>query len=1241
MKRTLRWCGGLLAALIGLLLVTYALRSVILAPWIERALVATVAEQTGLGLSVGAVGGSYLTDFTLSDVRTVRPAVQGPLRSLEARELRVSYHLFALFSGFDPFLASAALDLSGARVEVDLGPDARAVAEGPAGGAASGPVPLPGVLPAVRVRDTSIRLRGPDYRVELFGVALDVEPRRGAPTPIRATVAELAWDHPALRPGAVAVTAEVEHSPELLRLRTLAIDGRTVAEDVRVGLAELPHAVPVSGQFLVFGGQTSFQARVAQAGLEAKLQLTGLDLAQAAALLRSPGLSLGGRLFVDASAQMDWEQPERLTAALTARLEGGRWEGVTVEHLALQAVAADERVRVESLRARLGGNEAEIRAAEVPLAPALTGELTTLLDQGRGEFRAELRNVAALLSLAGVEVAAGPLPKHRVSLAGRVQDGRLEIAELLASTPENAVEVREVSLPLKAMAGSDGRALLRSARGRFRAELRDMPALAALAGVETGGSRRPVPAHHLLLGGEAGGGVVRITEGRLTAGDARILLDGARLDLSAADPIWGDAGLEAELSVDVPDLGAVLSLFGPPEGAGALRGRISLAGTVGAPRGSISLTGKNLVWRDLPLGTASLEALADPRRLEVRSLALGYGSDRVAGRGIFHLEDQRLEGVVLDLAIENLGFYAQTLAPDLDLSGGRITAHMEAAGPLRAPTGTLSLWASTASVAGVAVERVNLEARSEGGRVRLDEAAVRTGEGELALSGTATLPAPDGSMELALETLRLTRGGVELALRAPARIVARIAGGVWVKSLSLGGPVGNLTLSGSVAPEGEADLTVEISDLTGGGWLETLVGNRAAFRGADLRAHLTGPIVHPVLTALGEVAELHLEGAPFPLRGAVDADYGPGGVSLRRLELRGDLGTGVSVTGEIPYDPLADDPLLSGPLAVRLVADVPSLGPLVALFAPDLALDGFLKGTAELQGTWDEPRGRIQFEGRKLTLPPVWQPQPPGPFAIEGAIVLGGDRVEVETLRLQSTALQASAAGTWHGALPLARLLQGELGTLAGDLALRGQVEIPDLGWLARDVEAVRRLGGSAHGEVSVEGPVADPVVTAVLELTDAELLINGPTPGIRALSGRLTADRTSVRVERLGGELGGAPFHVSGQVVRGTGGEIRPELTLQGEDLLLFRNDGVKLRADTTLRVAGTLSALEITGQLAITDGRFVKNVDFLSLLQGTSPPKAQGGLQFFSFPDPPLKDARLDLAITAKAPFRLKNNL
>ncbi|MDF1554173.1 MAG: hypothetical protein P1P84_13970, partial [Deferrisomatales bacterium] len=355
MKRTLKWCGVLLAASIGLLLVAYALRSVILAPWIERALVATVAEHTGLGLRVGAVGGSYLTDFTLSDVRTVRPAQRGPVRSAEIRGLRISYNLFTLFSGTDPFLASIALDLNGARVEVDLGSDAPGGSETPAGEEASGPLLLPGVLSAVRVSDTSILLRGPDYRVELTEVTLDVQPHLGSPTPIRATVSTLSWEHPAVRPGAAAVTAELEYSPAQLVLRALAVDGHPLAEDVQMGLSDLPRMLPVSGVLRAFGGAAEFRARVEQTRLDIQLALAGLELEEAAALLQPPTLSVGGRLFADASVQLDWARPELLTAVLAARLEGGRVEGAPVERLAIEAGAADGRARVEKLVARLGG----------------------------------------------------------------------------------------------------------------------------------------------------------------------------------------------------------------------------------------------------------------------------------------------------------------------------------------------------------------------------------------------------------------------------------------------------------------------------------------------------------------------------------------------------------------------------------------------------------------------------------------------------------------------------------------------------------------------------------------------------------------------------------------------------------------------------------------------------------------------------------------------------------------------
>ena len=64
-------------------------------------------------------------------------------------------------------------------------------------------------------------------------------------------------------------------------------------------------------------------------------------------------------------------------------------------------------------------------------------------------------------------------------------------------------------------------------------------------------------------------------------------------------------------------------------------------------------------------------------------------------------------------------------------------------------------------------------------------------------------------------------------------------------------------------------------------------------------------------------------------------------------------------------------------------------------------------------------------------------------------------------------------------------------------------------------------------------------------------------------------------------------------------------DLRLQGENLLFYRSEGLKVRADTDLTVKGPLKRLKVAGEVAITDGRLVKYFDLLGILKGSSKPK------------------------------------
>jgi translocation and assembly module TamB len=111
--------------------------------------------------------------------------------------------------------------------------------------------------------------------------------------------------------------------------------------------------------------------------------------------------------------------------------------------------------------------------------------------------------------------------------------------------------------------------------------------------------------------------------------------------------------------------------------------------------------------------------------------------------------------------------------------------------------------------------------------------------------------------------------------------------------------------------------------------------------------------------------------------------------------------------------------------------------------------------------------------------------------------------------------------------------------------------------------------------------------------------------------------------------------------VTRNRPGGAAADLRLQGENLLFFRSEGLKVRADTDVTVKGPVQRLTLTGDVAITDGRLVKYFDLFGLFKGSSKPKTDLGLQLFSIRHPPFSDMGFDVRLTSKNAFKIRNNL
>jgi translocation and assembly module TamB len=223
----------------------------------------------------------------------------------------------------------------------------------------------------------------------------------------------------------------------------------------------------------------------------------------------------------------------------------------------------------------------------------------------------------------------------------------------------------------------------------------------------------------------------------------------------------------------------------------------------------------------------------------------------------------------------------------------------------------------------------------------------------------------------------------------------------------------------------------------------------------------------------------------------------------------------------------------------------------------------------------------------------------------------------------------------------LSELFQGKSAKPTGNVDLKGNLNVDDLSWLAAENPNLRRVAGRLQADLTMNGPILDPAMDAVVRLTDGELRPDMDVPSLQALNLNAVVSPAGAQLKTFTGELGGAPFQITGSVTRNSDSSVLADLRFQGDNLLFYRSAGLKLRADTDLTVKGPLKRLEVVGAVAITDGRLVKYFDFLSTLKGSSKPKTDLGLQLFSIQQAPFSDMVFDVQLTSKNPFAIRNNL
>jgi len=205
-------------------------------------------------------------------------------------------------------------------------------------------------------------------------------------------------------------------------------------------------------------------------------------------------------------------------------------------------------------------------------------------------------------------------------------------------------------------------------------------------------------------------------------------------------------------------------------------------------------------------------------------------------------------------------------------------------------------------------------------------------------------------------------------------------------------------------------------------------------------------------------------------------------------------------------------------------------------------------------------------------------------------------------------------------------------------VSLRASWSIDDLRWLAPFSAFIRRVEGSAAGELSLAGTWDDPRARGQWSWVGGALRLGADAPPLERIEGRGEIEGARVGVANLHGELGAGPFDLTGYVDFSGAGEFNLELA--GRELLILRERDLRARADVELRLTGPFDSPLLSGQFGARDGRWRQRIEWLP--SASAPVVAQrGGELPLTIRSGAVANLRYDIAIVPAGEFTIDTNL
>jgi hypothetical protein len=204
-----------------------------------------------------------------------------------------------------------------------------------------------------------------------------------------------------------------------------------------------------------------------------------------------------------------------------------------------------------------------------------------------------------------------------------------------------------------------------------------------------------------------------------------------------------------------------------------------------------------------------------------------------------------------------------------------------------------------------------------------------------------------------------------------------------------------------------------------------------------------------------------------------------------------------------------------------------------------------------------------------------------------------------------------------------------------------------DLARFASLVPGVAGITGVLTGNAEVAGGLAAPRIQGRLDVSNVGLVMDNPdlppvTGGSAALD--LTPERVTLRDLRA--TMAGGTLAASGtlDIVDGRPGGI--DLRVNGSQLPVLRNDSMIVRADADLRLAGEIKQAAVSGNVAIVNSLFYRDIEILPIgtpfatASAASLPRIDAPVAAGSGLPEPFRDWALDVRVVTRNPFLIRGN-